>query len=479
MKPKLLLSAAALLAIAAAAAFTITGCGQGPASATSSTSTSSGSGSATAASTSAMVVTVGDAPLSNILSARVTVSSITLTPSAGGSAVTVLSNPRTIELSSLGAIQEPLETQNVTAGTYSSVNVTISSAKVTYLDSSNQVVNGTATVNSPNDTVTLSPALTVTQGQDVHLSLNFNLAKSFDLSGSTLTFTPSITSAAASIEQENSVDREVEVTGSVVSSSATSITIQSSNTGVQSTFTINSSTQLSAGLNPASIAVGTIVTIHATMQTDGSLLATSICAAASGNSADKSQSGGRGIVTTVSKDSSGNVTSFTFVPREDFSGNSSSSTMTVALSSSTLYGVSQDATQNGIAATAFTNAEIFPGQSVEVIGTISSSTITAQQVNLAPESLSGTLSAAPQGTSPSYTFALQLPTQSFLTTYDSLTTLTAATNMQTQYEDKLTTTGFASLAAGTNLEVHGYLLLDSSNNYSLTVADISQIGTDN
>lgn len=473
MKANLFLGTAAALAVAGLATLAITGCGQG--AAMSSTGASSGAGAAT----SAMVVTVGDAPLSNILSAKVTISGITLTPSSGGSAVTVLSTPRTIELSSLGAIQEPLETQNVAAGTYSAVNITISSANVTYLNSSNQVTKGSATINSPNSTVTLSPALTVTQGQDVHLSLNFNLAQSFDLSGSTLTFTPSITSAAASIEKENSVDREVEVTGSVVSSSATSITVQSSNTGVQSTFSINSSTQLPSGLNPATIPAGTIVTIHGVVQADGSLLATSICSAASGNSPDKSQSGGRGIVTAVSKDSSGNVTSFTFVPREDYSGDASGSTMTVDLSNSTVYGVSQDAIQNGIAATAFTNAEIFPGQSVEVIGSVSGGTIMAQQVNLAPESLSGALAAAPQGTSPSYNFTLQLPAQSFLTTYDSLATLSATTNTQTQYEDTLTASSFGTLAAGTSLEVHGYLLVDNSNNFSLTVADVSQIGKDN
>lgn len=469
MKVRLFLGTTATLALAV---LTITGCGQGPISAT-------GSGATTAANASALVVTVGDAPLSNILSAKVTVSSISLTPSGGGSDVTVLSKPRTIELSGLGAIQEPLETENVAAGTYSAVNIAISSATVTYVDSTGAVITGTATVNSPNSTVTLSPSLTVTQGQDVHLSLNFNLAKSFDLTGSALTFTPSITSAAASIESESSADREVEVTGSVVSISSTAITVQSACTGAQSTFTINSSTQFSANISAGSIKQGSIVTVHGVMQSDGSLLASLISAAMGGNSMDSSQGGGRGIVTAVTTDASGNVTSFTFVPREDFGGDSSSTTVNVALSSSTVYAVSQDAIQNGIAATAFTNAEIFPGQSVEVIGTMSSGSITAQQVNLAPESLSGTLSAAPQGTAPSYTFTLQLPAQSFLTTYDSLKTLNAATDSQTQYEDKLSSSSFASLAAGTNLEVHGYLLLDSSNNYSLTVADISQVEADN
>lgn len=468
MKHKLILSAAAALAVAGLTALTITGCGQGPVSGT----TSAGGSAA------AMVVTAGDAPLSNILSAKVAVSSITLTPSGGGSDVTVLSTPRTIELSSLGAIQEPIETQNVAAGTYSAANITISSATATYVDSTGKVVSGTATVNSPNDTITLNPTLTVTKGQDVHLSLNFNLAKSFDLTGSTLTFTPAISSAAASIEGESEADRGVEVTGSVVSISSSSITVKSASTGVQSTFAINSSTKFAAGLTAATIKTNSIVTVHGALQADGSLLASMISAAMNGEAFGSSDAGGAGIITAVTTDGSGNVTSFTFVPREDFSSFSGAS-VNVSLSSSTTYGVSEGAASNGISASAFTNAEIFPGQSVQVIGSMSSGAITAQEVDLAAESLSGSLSAAPAGTAPTYTFTLQLPAQSFLTTYDSLTTLDASTNAQTEYEDKLAASSFGSLTASTALEVHGYLLRDSSNNYSLSVSNVSQIESDN
>lgn len=467
MKDKRLLCAAATLSVSALAAIAITGCSQGSTSGAS-------SGGVTSVTGTAIVVTVGDAPLANILSAKVTISAINLEPSGAGSAVTLLTSPRTIELSGLGAIQEPIETENIPAGTYNAAAVTVSAATVTYTDSTGSIVTGTATVNSPTDNVTLSPALTVTQGQDVHLSLNFNLAQSFDLTGSALTFTPSITSAAASIEKQSATDREVEVTGSVVSISSTSITVQSACTGVQSTFTINSSTQFSQSASTSSIKPGSIVTVHGTMQSDGSLLASMISASMNGQSMDSSQSGGRGIVTAVTGTPNGTVASFTFVPREDFGDMTTTTPMTVTLSPSTTYAVSEDAIQAGIAATAFTNAEIFPGQSVQVIGTSSgSNSIAAQEVDLAPESLSGTLTAVPQGASPTYTFTLQLPTVSFLTTYDSLSTLNGTTSAQTEYEGSLTMATFASQPSGTNLEMHGYLLLDSTNNYLLTVTNIS------
>ena len=40
-------------------------------------------------------------------------------------------------------------------------------------------------------------------------------------------------------------------------------------------------------------------------------------------------------------------------------------------------------------------------------------------------------------------------------------------------------TNAVAAAAGTNVEVHGYLLVDSSNNYTLAVTNISQISSDN
>lgn len=467
MNNKLLLSALAALTITGLTVVALTGCGQGPA--TGSSSISSGS---------SMIVTVGDAPLSNILSAEVTISGITLTPSAGGSSVSAMSGSRVVELSSLGAIQEPLETDKVAAGTYNAASVTVSSAKVTYLDSSGKVVTGNATISKQNISVSLNPALTVKQGQDVQLRLNFNLAQSFDLTNSTLTFTPSVTSAAASIEKENETDREVEVTGSVVSISSSSITVKSANTGAQSTFSINSSTKFSKNTSASSIKTGSIVTVHGTIQSDGSLIATVISSCLHGSSIDSSQGGGRGIVTAVTTDGSGNVTAFTFVPREDFGDMSAPMSLNVSISSSTTYGVNEDAQQEGIAASAFNNSEIFPGQSVQVLGTLSGTTITAQEVDLAPESLSGTLPAAPQGTAPTYTFTLNLPKASFLTTYEKLTALDASTNAQTQYEDGLTASSFSSLAAGTNLELHGYLLEDTSGNFSLTVGDVSQMSSD-
>jgi len=433
----------------------LTGCSNGTMAAYTSPSTGAAPASS---SSSSMLITVGDAPPSSILAAQVTISSITLTPAAGGIPVIALNTPEPVELSSLGAIQEPLENISVPAGTYNSVTVTISAAQATYLNSSNAVTTSSAALSQTQATIALNPALSITTSQNVQLRLNFNLAQSFNLTGTTLSFTPSITSAAAAIDGESSADRQVEVSGSVTAISSTSITLKSSDTGLSSTFAINSSTHFSNGASAATIQTGSIVAVVGAIQADGTLLATNISVSMSGQAIQGTQSGGSGIITA------------------DYGDQTTHTPLTVMLNASTAYSVSEDAVQQGIAATAFNNAQIFPGQSVEVIGTGSaSSAITAQSVRLAAESLSGTLTGSPQGVSPTYTFALQLPASSFLTTYQSLTTLNAATDAQTQYEDSLGTTAFTSLTSSANLEVHGFLLRDSSGNFLLTVADISQI----
>ncbi len=422
-----------------------------------------------------MLVTVGDAPLSNILSAQVTISALSLTPSAGGSAVSLVAAPRSVELSGLGAVQEPLESEQIPLGTYNSVSATVTAAQVTYINASGQVVTGNAAVAQQAITVALSPALVVTTSQSVQLRLDFNLAKSFDLTGTTLTFTPAINTAAAAVNSETGSEKEVEVTGSVVAIRSSSITVQSTNSGAQSIFAVNSGTQFSANAPAASIQVGAIVDVHGSVQADGTLLAATVSASMDGQAKGKNQSGGKGIVTAVTADASGNVTTFSFVPRQDYSGQSNNTPVTVTLTSSTVYGISQDAVQSGIQAAAFSNGEIFMGQAVQVLGSgTAANAITAQEVDLSAESFPGTLVAAPQGASSSFTFTLQLPASSYLTTYQTLTTLNATTNAQTEFGNGLDAATFNSAAASTSVDAHGYLLRNTSGAFMLYVTDISQ-----
>ncbi len=459
------ISASVVAILGLAGFFILIGCG----------SSSSGTGtSPLSTSTAPMVVTASDAPLSNILSAAVTISSASVT--AGSTSAPVISAPVTVELSSLGAVQEPLELTNVAYGTYTSVTLTVSSAVVSYVNSGGQVVNTTATLTQPTITVALTPPLVVAATGEVQLQLAFNLAQSFSITGSAVTFGPAINTVGTVVSAENSGDRQVEVTGQATSVSASAITIQAGDSGKQFAFTLNSSTQFPAGVTASTIQAGAIVQVQGQTQTDGSLLATMITQESSGSVAGQQDGGAKGIVTSVTS-SAGALTGFTMVPRANYGGASSSAaSLNVTVSSSTTYNVSEDAQQAGVGASAFTSAEVFPGQSVVVAGTAGTGGVmAATQVTLAAESIAGTLAAAPQGTSPSFTFALTLPTTSLLTTYDQLTALNVSTNATTEFGGSLDATSFATLAAGASVEIHGYMVKDSGGNFLLYTAGISQV----
>jgi hypothetical protein len=425
--------------------------------------------------TAPMVVTVSDAPLGNILSAKVTISAVSVTP-ASGSPVNVLSKPEAVELSGLGSLQEPIDLSNLAPGTYNSVTVTVSAAQVTYLDpSTNLPVTATATLSSPTVTVALNPALSFTTTSEVDLHLAFSLSQSFSISGSTVTFTPAISTSAAQVDQENENQREVEVTGTVVAISSSSITVQSGDSGQQFTFAINGSTQFPNGVTPSSITQNAIVQVKGQTQADGTLLALSITPLAAGMSSGQ-EDGAKGIVVMVTHDSNGNLTGFTMVPQEDFgSMMSTGMTLNVVVAQSTTYGISEDAQQLGLAASMFNSAEIFPGQAVIVTGgTDSSGNLDAAQITLGGENILGVLAATPQASGSNLDFGINLAVPSFLDTYVKLVTLNAVAVPNTSYGNTLTASSFASMTANTAIQVHGYLLVDQSGNYMLTASEISQ-----
>ena len=443
------------------------------------------SAGAIAASTTAapMLVTVSDAPLNNILMAKVTISAITLGTGSATGSVSVLSQPATVELSSLGGVQEPIELTNLALGTYTSATLTVSSAQVTYLNASGIATTGTATLTTPTVTVALTPALTVASATtEQHLQFGFDLTKSFDLTGNVLSFTPAISTVAAAVSSENGGDRNLEATGSVVSVTPTAITVQCGDSGRQFTYVINSSTALPTGVLLASIQTGMIVRIQGQTQPDGTILAVSITPESTTGMSGQNEDGAKGIIVSVTK-SGGLVTGFTMVPREAFGMMTMSNlpmtgTINVALSSATVYGLPQAAQQVGLTSAMFTNAALFPGQSVAVAGVADSTgTVAAQQVTLGAVGLGGVLAGAPQGTAPMYTFGLTLTSIGALANPKSLPTLTlnVVTEANTEYNHGMTATGFAALAAGTPVEVNGYVLLDATGNYVLTAQQLGQV----
>lgn len=427
--------------------------------------------------TAPAVVTVSDAPLGNLLSAVVSLSAISLSTGSGSTGVSLLSKPVTVELSGLGAVQEPIELTTIPVGTYTSATLAVSSAQVTYVDTSGQAVTASAALPQPTVTVALSPALIVSSGGEIHLDLGFNLAQSFSLSGTAVTFIPALNTLAGSVSGESEGERSIELTGQVVSVSATSITVQSGDSGRQFTFAINSATVVGSGASTLPIQAGAIVQIEGQTQSDGSMLAVTITPESNGSSGGQQEDGAKGTVVSITQGSPGVVTGFVMVPRVSFGSASTVSTMVnVTLGSATVYAVPEDAIQAGLATDSFNASEIFAGQSVTVTGaTDSSGNLNANRVILAQESVAGTIAATPQASGAGFVFGLTLPAGTYITTYNIPGTLNTTTNSQTEYDNGLSAAQFGTLAAGTSIEMHGFLLADSTGSMVVNATRVAAV----
>jgi len=96
-----------------------------------------------------MVITATDAPLSNLLSAKVTISAVSLSGDSGNSSAAVMTQPITVDFANLGAVQEPMKLSNIALGTYTKATVTVTAAQVSYVDTTGAVITADATVASP------------------------------------------------------------------------------------------------------------------------------------------------------------------------------------------------------------------------------------------------------------------------------------------------------------------------------------------
>lgn len=452
--PKYFLAALLALLMATGMACMLAGCG-GALGAMANPAAGSGSNPYSAP----MLVSTGDAPLSDVITARVTISALTLT-NTSNQQVQVLAKPQTIELANLAGIREPLHLLNLPGGTYNAATVTVSAAHIVYIDpSTGQPVSADAVIQNGTVSVALNPNLTVDSDDGLQLHLDFNLASSISISNGSVIFAPALHTAWGRIKDEAEVDRRVRVIGSVAAIGASSITVQAGDSKATWAFVINGQTQFSGSISAASIAVGSVVRVAGKIQPDGSLAALRVGSLLDGQAENQSELGALGVVASVSTDSTGAVSSFEYVVRFGFGSGTYGDILTVNCDASTIYSTGGEALEAGAARGSFTNAEILPAQSLWMLGIYTgSNAVTAQELRLAGEGAHGTLAATAQGVSPNFSFGLQLPAWSYLTRLAGIATLNVATNSNTEYGDGLSAASFAALAAGTQLTVHGYLI---------------------
>ena len=414
------------------------------------------------------VVSVQDAPMDGVVSAEVTISAVNLsgTLAGGGAAnVSLLTKPRTVELSELGGVRAPLELGNLQEGTYNSVSVTVSAAEITYLDpvSGLPVEAQAALGNNGTATFTLNPALAVNSTAAVDLHLDFNLPQSFDLTSGKVTFTPVIRAAAASVDKESEDDRDFRVVGQVTATTSNSITVQTLTSKLPLTFTVDSNTEFDDGATLAGIQTGAVVIIKATLDSKGNFVANDIDPVEAGEKEGGSfNDTGAGTVTAVTDDSTGNLVSFQMVTRGRFFADGIGRTLTVNVNASTVYRLPIQAQNAG--ANTFDASQIFPGQTVMVAGLdvdAQAGTLTAAEIRLFPGFHHGLLSSAVSGTAPNFTFSMQLNPLGTFALLSKAATLNVSTSAATHFGDDMSGSQLTGLAVGTALRVRGYILVSN------------------
>jgi len=221
-------------------------------------------------------IKIGDAPADRVITFEATVGPITMTPSSG-SAVTVLSGTRRLELTHLSGTNEPLALLNVPQGGYSSASITVARPEVTFINGVGALVKLEPAFNQV-ITVNFSPALTVgANSMVVDIDLNVVKSLTFDAQGNVTGVSLSAasfglsTAAVAAEDKQGHDDGELEdTTGTITAVNGSSFNLTVGQNGASLIFNTDANTQFDDG---ASLTTNTIVTVEGVTKSDGTLYA--------------------------------------------------------------------------------------------------------------------------------------------------------------------------------------------------------------
>ena len=426
----------------------VVGCGGG-----SSTVAGSPSPTPTPAGTTSTQVRFGDAPADSVIAFEVSVSSLSLTPAAGGApiAVTVPANNR-IELTHASGKFEPFVTGSLPQGTFSSANLTLVNSELTFLSGTGTAVhiNGPA---SASITVPLSPNLTVGASALV-LNIDVNVANSITTSAGVvngISFGPTsfnITSKAPGAQaNQQDDDGEIEdVQGTVTAVNGSSFTLKIGQAGSSLTFNTDGTTQFKDGVTTVASLLNQVVTVEGFTRADGSLFASEVEGLESNTGAEV-----EGLITAISG------TTLT-VNAHDGIGNGMDDTKVGASFSVNIAGLSASKFRvkagNGFggglpsATFPFDATTIHQGQRIEVDTNVAvppaNGAITPDKINLQQQGVSGTVANKAAST-----FDINLATDSALRIISGQTVVHVTTNSSTDSR--------VSVANGGSVQVRGLL----------------------
>ena len=418
--------------------------------------------------TTALQVNLGDAPSDRLVAVSMTLESMTLTKSGGGS-VTVVSSSTPVEMMHLMGTVEPISLMNVPQGTYSGASISISSAVVMYMDPTTmqlvqKSVQGPMTAN-----VTFSPNLTVgTSPMVLNLDMNMASSVSIDNSGN-VTMMPTMTASMNPGGTGNSQDPEnggmEHMTGTVMSFSGSSFTMSMMQSSQNISVTTGSNTQFDGMGGMSGMSNGMIVMVDATMQSGGTFMAQkvqSIMSMSGGSMAD-------GLVTSLSGSP---VTQLTIGTMDGagsgMMGSDLAGTMTVNVSPTAVFKIDSDNVDmtNLPFTPTFDATTVFKGQRVEAVsstgmmqgggmgGMMGGGTINASEIDLEQQGLSGTVFG--------YTGSGNLTTFTLMVAPDSaFATLTGATAITVFQQAGTELRGMTTITNGSTVHARGLLFLDA------------------
>jgi len=224
--------------------------------------------------TTPVPVTITDAPSDQVVAASLTLNSVVLTDTKGNTA-SILTAPVTFEAAHLDAVQEPLFTPAIPQDTYTSVTLTYSNAQVAYIDpTTKQLVVATGTLANSSQTITLAAPVTINNSTTT-LLIDYLVAKSVTISGSTVTVTPQFHVAPAPIAStptNGTNGLQCGIKGKVSALGTNQFTLTNPE-GISLVINVNSSTQYQGLSGFSALATGMLVEVDVQMQTDGTLLA--------------------------------------------------------------------------------------------------------------------------------------------------------------------------------------------------------------
>jgi len=449
----------------------VVGCGGGSNSAGMAVGTGTGGGTSPAPGTTPTQVTIGDAPSDWIMAFGMTVNSITLTNSAGGT-ISVMPTATPTEMMQLMATAQPVSASAVPQGTYTQAHVSVANITMGYMDPTTHAYTQKTMAGPFTATVPFAPAMTVGSAP-MALNFDMNMAASVGLDASgNVTFAPMMTASMASVSSGTSNPWQGGMQhqlGTVSSVSGTAFTMGSM-MGLQSaTFKTDGTTQFpSAGLSGmGAMTSGMMLAVDASLQADGTYLAHRIEYMQTGTSGMV----GSGLVSTIT----GNPpTQLTLVANGGMGGgmmaSSVGSTITASLSSSVPYSLDTDGVDlSSLPFTpAFDASSLAKGQRVDVVSTSgmmsgsggmmgslgSLGTVTATRVRLEQQALHGTVSNyAANGKQASFT--LTLPSDSAFAALTGTTTVLVYQQAATQVTGTAT-----AVANGNDVQARGLLFYD-------------------